>query len=530
MIQYAMPNFNFRSWLFPAAVFLFIILLWGGIHQAYHQDEYRWVEMVLKIHDNPVDQPPLTPFLYGIVIKLFGVDWMRLLPAFFGLLNIGLVYKLGGRWAAGLYAVCSYALIASLQIDIDGAVLPFFVLASVYCYTRFRAGDRHWLWLLALAITGGFLTKLSFVLCVGALAIDYALTLRWRSVLAWFLGGSMLAALALVILGKSNPQIVTHAHDLAHFHFASRHYLDLGYKVLKSLVLLSPLVCLPMLGGVFSKNIRTRYRVWYIFVALNLGFYLVVFDFSTLPIERYFMFLIAPGAIIAGDFLKQHVVSWRPLFFASLIAGLVTVIALALPHTILPQYPKIAFVQAITSLRFDFLIPITGGSGPAGLYVAARLILWLWLLCIASFTLGTWSPKYRSFFLALFIALGVLSNAVITQEYLVGGLYGNVSKLVRETVSYVNTDPAIHHVVTYYDIGSYYLQESGKYENRFYVAPSRDYSKTIEKFRGHYMIVDFPKIAEDDRYLEGIRRCPVVKSFTEKEISSSVYDCTKLPL
>ena len=151
-------------WLHILCFFIFFgVFLWAGIHQIYHQDEYRWVEMALRIHDNPIDQPPLVPFLYSIIIKLFGSSMMRLLPAFFGLTNLVLVYliahRLSGRKiigviATGLFAITSYSLIASLQIDIDGAILPFFVLASLYCYLRFRQGDKRWVWLLGVALIG----------------------------------------------------------------------------------------------------------------------------------------------------------------------------------------------------------------------------------------------------------------------------------------------------------------------------------------------------------------------------------------
>ena len=502
----------------------FLFLLFLGFGQVYHQDEYRWVEMVLKIHDNPVDHPPMAPFLYGIVVRLFGDASLRLVPALMGLANMVLVYLVSvrlsarrrvGILAAFLFASCSYSLIASLQIDIDGAVLPFFVLASVYCYLRAQEGNRLWLLVLAVALAGGFLTKLSFVLCAGAIAMDYAMSVR--AARSWLFSGAVIA----------------HARDFNLFNFASRAYLDLVFKVLKSFVLLSPLLALPAMAGFFMREVRRRYRLWYLFLLFNFIFYLVIFDFSTLTVERYFMFLIAPCAVIAADVLYRWwtKTSRQPnqVALAVGVALLIGTLALALPHTILPQYPKIAFVNAVRSLDFSFLLPITGGSGPAGLYVSARFILWMGAASMGALAGWRYMHRYRSFFLALFIACGLLSSLVITQEYLVGGLYGDVSKLVRQTVAYVNANPDIKHVGTYYDIGLYDLQASGKYANRFYLAPNRDYAHGIQTFRGHYMVVDFPKVDNSHPYLQAIQRCPVIKTFTEREIQSYVYDCTKLP-
>ena len=47
------------------------------------------------------------------------------------------------------------------------------------------------------------------------------------------------------------------------------------------------------------KDILKKYQIWFIYLFFNLTFYLVLFDFSTLAVERYFMFLIikrCPGS------------------------------------------------------------------------------------------------------------------------------------------------------------------------------------------------------------------------------------------
>ena len=93
-----------------------------------------------------------------------------------------------------------------------------------------------------------------------------------------------------------------------------------------------------------------------------------------------------------------------------------------------------------------------------------------------------------------FIVFGIGYNLLFMNEYLFGALWGSVDKVAKETIQYVNLNPAVKGVITYYDIGAYGLHLSGKYYSRFYTAPKRDYTPKIEAYRGQYMIVDFPAI------------------------------------
>jgi len=129
----------------------------------------------------------------------------------------------------------------------------------------------------------------------------------------------------------------------------------------------------------------------------------------------------------------------------------------------------------------------------------------------------------------LFILLGAGYSIIILQEFLFGGLYGSPSRVAWDTVRYINSNPEIKQVNTYYDIAPYDLRLSGKYENRFYVTPKRDYTKSLEKYRLHYMIVHFPEIDPNDKHMLLLKRCPVIKEFRDKKVYSEVYDCTKLP-
>ena len=125
----------------------------------------------------------------------------------------------------------------------------------------------------------------------------------------------------------------------------------------------------------------------------------------------------------------------------------------------------------------------------------------------------------------MFIIFGVGYNLIFLNEYLGSSVYGNVPKLSEETIGQVLKDKEINGVITYYDIGAYYLILGGKYGSRFYTAPTRDYTKKLTEYRGHYMIVDFPGIDKNSEYWRLISRCNLNNKFNNKNVDSYVFDC-----
>jgi hypothetical protein len=130
--------------------------------------------------------------------------------------------------ATGLFAINAYSILGATMIDIDGALLPFFVLLAYYAYLR------KWWWLLVIALIGGFFAKLSFVIFIGALIVDLVSRRLSRKTLPWIGGGVILVAVLYFLASHFLPDVVTYAKHYNIFNFATRFYVDLGYKLLKS--------------------------------------------------------------------------------------------------------------------------------------------------------------------------------------------------------------------------------------------------------------------------------------------------------
>ena len=548
-------NFLVKNRILVATCALFLLLIIPAAGQIYHQDEYSWLTQMDGSDNSPQVHPPLYLFLGRTVGALIGFDHIRWLTVPFALANVILIYAVSSMLtkrravalvAAGLFAVNAYSVLAATMVDIDGALLPFFVLSAYLAYLHILENQRRWYWILAIAIIGGFLSKLAFILFAGALIVDWIIRLIehrkigimrvLRQSMPWIAAGAVLAGAIYFISARFLPGVVAYAEHYSVFNFGSRAYADLVFKLLKSAVLVGPLLLLGALSSLADREAIRRYRFWWLYLIFSTLFYAVIFDFTTFTIERYFMFIIVPLALIAAEPIVVMVETVRNdprrkiILIQTCAIAVFVMAALFISHDILPLYPKDVFAHRALSLRWNFLVPITGGSGPIGFYISALFTGLTWLIMAGSviFWIKIKSVN-RTFFAALFLSLGVLMTVVMLQEFLFGGIYGSPNRIAWETVRYINENPDIKQVITYYNIAPYDLRKSGKYESRFFVTLKRDYTGRINAWRGHYMIVEFPTITPDDRYMKVITRCPIIQQFQDKKVHSYIYDCTRMP-
>lgn len=547
-----MIKFDKNKIALVAIITLFLFIRFWGIGHIYHQDEYRWASIADPFFDNlESPHPPLPEYFYKLAGQAIGFDYLRVVPLIFSFLNLILLYlvvkKLTGKLTTGLIAmalftVSIYSVIANLQIDIDGALLPFFILLGYYAYLFLfdnPKSKKYW-FLFSLSLVGGFLTKLSFLLFLGTIILYFILinfikggkSISLRKILYLFIPMSVLAGIFYLLYAIKFEFIIKYAESFNVFNFESRKYFDLIFKIFKSLVWLSPLLLWPLITGLFDRTILKKYGFWYLYILINLIFYIVAFDFTTRTIERYFMFLIMPSIIIVSDILHNfftHYFKFKPIYLITAVLSFIVFVGIifSVHQDVLPLDPKIAYVQKVKSFDFNFLIPFSGGSGPSGFYFSAQFILWSWLLCLVSWLVVFFKSKYAKLALWLILVFGVGYNLLFLNEYLGRNIYGNIPDISRKTINYVLENEEINNIITYYDIGAYYLKKSGKYSSRFYTASSRDYTEKLTTFDGYYMIVDFPPIDKNGRYWPLISRCDLIKTFSDKSALSYIFDCSR---
>src|SRR3989338_1988676 len=161
---------NKKIWVIIVIAGLFLMTRLPAVHQIYHQDEYKWAMQADPVFDYESPHPPLGKYTLRLTGNILGFENLRFAPLLFSLLCLWLVYLITKKitnkksiaiLGALLFSVNVYSVIAGLQIDIDGAILPFFILLTYYAYLQLLTDNKKLWWVVfGVGLVGGFLTKL----------------------------------------------------------------------------------------------------------------------------------------------------------------------------------------------------------------------------------------------------------------------------------------------------------------------------------------------------------------------------------
>jgi len=524
-----------------------------GFLQPYHHDEYKWA-----LAANPafgmtdtIPHPFLARWLYEQVGGLFGYDYLRIVPIVLSLVLMTLLYIWVRKWygeieavvALALFALCAYALLGSVQIDIDGALLPLIALVTIAAYLSVIAQTEpqkrsRALIVMCAAMVVGFVSKLSFVLVPATLALHFLLT-QSASVRAGLARTrTLLIVAAVAVLG-----IIVVAFSWEHVQFfryvdnflalANRDYVQIMFQTVKAALFLSPLM---VFGAILAWRYRSDLLIWYLFLGANILFYFVVFDFSHRTFDRYLLFLVLPLVVITSVWMARMMREMDPrslqrgisVLIATIIASCVAAGLIASqPHRVIPLIPKTGFIEAFRSGQWDFLLPMTGGSGPLGFYLPFDAIAFLWIVAALSLlALVLYRRSLGVYAVAVLVGVSMVHTGMVTREYLTGASFGFAPAVVSTLL--VHTAQLTEgRVLTYNDIAAYDLYTQNRYGARFY--PHTDFiPENIEKLRAHegvYMVVQMPAIDPSSVYGQFFARCETLAFAEDKQISGAILDC-----
>ncbi len=553
-----------RTVIFASILVLFVVLHSFGLSFPYHQDEYKWV-----LYSHPeitppgeVPHPPLTEFIYTRLGPLIGDSHFRFIPFSFGIFNFFLLFYLvkylydrkAAKIAVLIFTISFYSLLASLMIDVDGAVMPFFLLLLSIGYFKWRNANFtfdkiNWKWVLLLLVggIGGFMIKLSALLPLCAFALDFALeknVFSDKKRLVKYVLGILLSmlGLALILIGskfvfpffKLEYSMKYWEHFANSSSFISRGWLQTSIQCIKALFYTSPfLFFIPFL---LKKEDLKKLRPFLIFLILSFIFYIVLFDFSIGALDRYWQLLVIPVSIFASVVISSMLEikdnRTKEFLFFGIAISLVLIILQSLPHYVPPLHPKTEWISRILSLKWNFLYPFSGGSGPLGFYVSFLFMALSWVISFVAIIFAKLKPEYRKLVLVFMIPLGVAYNGVFIEEYLFGFWNGSAPRLLIPAVEFIKNNPDIKMVTVYNDNGGNEIQTIGKYRKRLYVDPKFDINEkvaTLNKYKEHYFVLDVPRIDPTTIYQKYFDSCEIIYEKTDKKISAKVYDCSKAP-
>jgi len=541
----------------------FILIRLPGTDLPLHQDEYKWPQIVNPSlgSETEIPHPPLSQFIYRTAGELVGFNVnFRFVPLFFGTINLLLLYlymrmKWGRKPAfigVSLFTLSYFSTLASLMVDTDGQILPFFFLVALIAYEKVKRvkATYTFVWgvLLVLSLIGGLFVKVSFFLPIVAITFDFLWLKRHvvskKDLLRYTAYG--LGFIGFMILALSISQKIFPFFSLEksltywqHFWNTDRNWFQTLIQLAKVFLYTSPFFILISLY--INKKYIREVLPHIAYLVCGFIFYIVLFDFSIGALDRYFQFIIVPLSVIGGlsifGLLKEGDVESKrkkEFLLLGIVVSLVLILLQTLPHYIPTLHPKSAWISRILSLQWNFVYPFSGGSGPLGFYVSFLFMALSWLISVGAIILGLIKKEVRVYVCMFLIPLGFAYNAVFTEEYLFGYFNGFAPKLMTDAVEFMKNERDILFVTPYNDNGGNEIREVGKYRRRLYIDPKFEVNmnEKIDYFNAHkehYFVLNVPRFDSESMYQKFFDTCDIIYNTTDKKMSAIVYDCRKAP-
>ncbi|MFH1420615.1 MAG: glycosyltransferase family 39 protein [Candidatus Aenigmatarchaeota archaeon] len=342
--------------------------------------------------------PPMGLILYSTTIASAGVEFVRLVPIIFGLLSILLTYFLGKKLfddrtaliAAGMMAISSYHIIASQIIDVDGAILAFFNLATILSFVLYKKNlQKRFLFFSGLFLILSLFTKMSgFLVIIPILVYSYALDRNFRKTgkeLIFFIvcGIIFLGALyGYASIAGQNGYFTEPVNYLMQFSGRGSSpsiqnvLLDKAFYVATASWQMTPFLLALLLLALFKKNRDSNY--W-----LLVSWILTIVIIFMMPyggaFERYFTTVLPAVFIFIASFLSRINLNKKIIipvmvisFLLAAIFGISDVLGYYNPLLIAAVY-VVAFAMLIPRKREQLLL---GAFAGLSLFLVIGMATW----------------------------------------------------------------------------------------------------------------------------------------------------------
>jgi hypothetical protein len=539
--------------IFSIILLVFLGLRIGQVQRPLHQDEYKW-----PLYSHPevyppgsVPHPPLTEYFFKITHVVFGEDLYRGTPLVLSFINLLLLFFFIKRRfdlktalvSSFLFSISFYSILGSLTVDTDGAILAMFTLLSLNLYDLVLLNwpnKKVYPVLLLIFMILGFMVKLSFILIPISLFIDFIILNRKkldkRKVFFIVISAFVFIALSALFLfvskyifnGFSLEKGIKYWKTFMRGFF-DRNFFQTFIQFIKSIFYLSPLLIFGSLLSIKYKN--SKLNLFYIYTIVGLVFYLILFDFSIGALDRYLVFLVVPTITLTSYFLVSIFDDLKHSFNKKILSSGLVVIILAYilqfkNQYVPPLHPKSDWIDRIFSLKWDFLYPFSGGSGPLGFYISFSFLAICFILGLVFSLLFIFSNRKKEFALILLL-VGLVYNLNFAEEFNLGKINGYSPKLVLNAVQYIKNNKDIKSVLVYNDNGGFNIRQFGKYERRVYAVPEFEssYKEIFANFKEYFLFVDIPKIKKGSLYYDYIESCKEVYFDSDKYITAKVLNC-----
>lgn len=483
------------------------------------------------------EHPPIPIFLYSLYGSFFGNSNVafRLVPFTFSALSLIMVYLLAKNLydkriaiaSVSLMAISFWHTLASLQVDIDGALLTFMILCTFFFYIKYvQTNTSKWLLFTGIFFGLAILTKLPGVLIIPIIFLYDILSKK--SIKGSIFTISIVAFLGILIFflvfGFTYFLKINFIGTIFHHGgVATKLRLSL-FPLLYILIWGTPLLVFTALLSI--SKFKKRDIFLYIWIIIPIIFYLFVGIPNLSPYDRYFMVLIPPLSILSGKYVAENFSKrFLMLFMLSLAISFIIILIMNISTSYL-SHNLSGYLSNIISLSWRFYFPITGSSGPMfGMDFGSLAIIFIisGILAFLSFV-----SRYKNYFFHIFLGIVISLNLFMAQELIFNTVHPNFNKVISDVGGYFLNNKMPVPIYTNQLSYLYYLNLESEFnkarqtDDFFWFTYNSDDDRIvqlenmIQTKKGTILIVDYPIIDKSSRLWRIINQCKNVKTFYSK--------------
>jgi hypothetical protein len=547
------------------SIFLLLVLLrLLGVNQPIYDDETNFVQSVndpgeyltikpVSIHAHP----PIAGWIYLSVGKFFGQEvWIyRLIPFFFGIINLMLVYHIvkiiysqrAAVFSLLLMGTSFYHLLMSLEIEIEGSVLVTTFLLMTYYYFRFqKTKQKKFILYTGMAFGLSLLTKISAIFFFGILVIHYFVD-KEKLQQIFSLNHIKRTIFNLLPIGITGAFMFSlyPLLMLGHFQKVFSHgsaYYGLNFSLMAVAMLLfwsTPYLLAPFFLQLIELERKNSFWVvWFVSIFVIYTFLIVgrpgthgaiggVADYS-----RFFMNLVIPMSVLGGVYLSRI----RFNFKEKILLVLSTVTLLAMFYYVnyhtkesLPRNFGI-YLTALKNLNLNFLFPYTTSSGNlmgvSFLIIVVSLLL-TFMLILLVFALKRNKNSQKTILIILF-SLGVSVNLFLISEYLGPVTSPDLNQIFYEVIDFTKSHQLKQPIYTNNE-GLLLHYNNLKFEKNQHQRYIGMYLEDIEQMpskEGTFLYLNWPVQDFQDPRFKFLNNCKILQAFHSKDfIYGYIFEC-----
>jgi len=485
--------------------------------------------------------------------------------------------------AAGLLAIHPLHILASLQAAYEGSFLTLLFVLTIYCLRIYvKSKKEKWIYLTGIFFGLAILSKTSAILLIPPIILIYLLleTKKTNAIINTCKTTAIgcfvfITAFAIPSIITKSPALINVITQLLSQKDAVRtSIVPLILQYAHAIIWIGPIFLIFPIIAIINKKTD---KLNLIAVSYTILFYLLAIRESTPPMERYLMILLPSLSILTASGLIKVFDSKnaKRLITITIITAILSIIILTLLNIqqsiTIPFYPKTEYLNSVLNLNWDFLMPITGSSGPIGFYVNFLVITTTFISTITLFIISciTKNAQTKKTLICIIFGISIAYTLFFAQEYLISGTQPDINNTTQQIIDYVNSNNLTTPIYyfrnyalfyqfdkkyfynkqtkipdfDYFDINSYDAKKLKNLRkiateqilnNQFItisfqddtVEKSKELENKIKKQGGTIIMIDFPELSKKGRLWQTIKTCKQIKTFEDKgKPIGRVFDC-----